>query len=134
MTPVPARRHRRLQALAAVVIAAVSALAAAPWLEPRAGDLALVLAPSPETAVADQIVVAAITEETLAGFPYRSPIDRAFLAGLIERLDAAGARTIGLDILIDQPSDQQKDARFFQALDASATPVVLAVAPTPERS
>ena len=128
MTPAPARRHRRLQALAAVVIAAVSALAAAPWLEPRAGDLALVLAPSPETAVSDQIVVVAITEETLAGFPYRSPIDRAFLAGLIERLDAAGARAIGLDILIDQPSDPQKDSRFFQALDASATPVVLALA------
>eukprot|EP00873_Tetraselmis_striata_P034867 jgi/Tetstr1/455131/TSEL_041983.t1 len=102
MTPAPARRHRRLQALAAVFVAA--------------------------TAVADQIVVVAITEETLAGFPYRSPIDRAFLAGLIERLDAAGARAIGLDILIDQPSDPKKDARFFQALDASATPVVLALA------
>jgi adenylate cyclase len=128
MTPAPARRHWRLQAFAAVLIAAVIALAAAPWLEPRAGDLALAVAPSPEAAVADRVVVVAITEETLAAFPYRSPIDRAFLAELIERLDSAGARAIGLDILIDQPSDPQKDARFFQALDGAATPVVLALA------
>ncbi|WP_051242511.1 adenylate/guanylate cyclase domain-containing protein [Stappia stellulata] len=128
MMPAPARRRWRLQALAAVMIAALTALAASPWLEPRAGDLAMALAPSPEAAVADQVAVVAITEETLAGFPYRSPIDRAFLATLIARLDAAGARAVGLDVLIDQPSDPQKDTRFFQSLDASDMPVVLALA------
>ncbi|SDU33534.1 adenylate/guanylate cyclase domain-containing protein [Stappia sp. ES.058] len=128
MISAPARRHWRLQAVAAILIAVLAALVAVPWLEPRAGDWALALAPSPGAVVTNQIVVVAITEDTLSTFPYRSPVDRAFLAGLIARLDDAGARVVGLDILIDQPSEPIKDARFFKTLDAVSVPVVLALA------
>ena len=40
------------------------------------------------------VVIAAITEDTVAQFPYRSPVDRAFLAELIQTLDRKGAKVI----------------------------------------
>lgn len=61
------------------------------------------------------IVIAAITEDTLARFPYRSPVDRAFLADLLRVLEAKGAKAILLDVLLDQPTEPEKD----QALAAS---------------
>ena len=42
----------------------------------------------------------------------RSPVDRAFLADLIERLRAAKVRAIGIDILFDQPTIPQNDERL----------------------
>lgn len=77
------------------------------------------------------IVIAAIGDSTLARFPYRSPIDRGFLAGMIEALDRAGARAVGLDIIFDQPTEPAKDEALRLALDRAAMPVVL-LAVTPE--
>ncbi len=74
------------------------------------------------------IVIVAITEDSLATLPYRSPLDRAMLAGLINRVREAGARAIGLDVLIDQPTEPAKDAALHQALADPAT-VVLAAGP-----
>ena len=65
-----------------------------------------------------QIVILAITEDTLATFPYRFPVDRGFLADLIEVLNAAGARIIALDILFDQPTEARKDERLRKVLTA----------------
>jgi adenylate cyclase len=43
-----------------------------------------------------RVVILGITEATLAGFPYASPIDRGFLAGLVDRMAADGAmRALG---------------------------------------
>jgi CHASE2 domain-containing sensor protein len=39
-----------------------------------------------------KIVVVAINEQTLSQFPYRSPIDRAFLAKLLQTLEAKQAK------------------------------------------
>lgn len=61
------------------------------------------------------IVLLSITEDTLATFPYRFPVDRGFLAGLVDHLGAAGAKAIGLDILFDQPTEPGKDAAFREA-------------------
>lgn len=82
---------------------------------------------TPHRPANDDVVVVAVTEETLATLPYRSPIDRAFLAQMLARLDAAGPRAIGLDILFDQPTEAEKDARLRATLAAMSTPVVLAV-------
>ena len=70
------------------------------------------------------IVLIGITEATLDDFPYRSPIDRGFLAGLIEALGAAQVRAIGLDLLLDRPTEPTKDAALRRALQASAVPLV----------
>ncbi|MGB0629611.1 MAG: ATP-binding protein [Alphaproteobacteria bacterium] len=66
-----------------------------------------------------------ITEDTLAQYPYRFPLDRGMLADAIERFNAAGVRAIGMDILFDQPTEASKDKRLADAVSASAVPVVV---------
>jgi class 3 adenylate cyclase/CHASE2 domain-containing sensor protein len=81
---------------------------------------------APPSLAANEIVIVAIDERVLADLPYRSPIDRGFLADLLEGLEAAGPRAIGLDILLDRPTEPAKDARFKALLTAHAVPVVVA--------
>lgn len=81
-----------------------------------------VLGPQPQNY--PDIIVIGLTEETLSAFPYRSPIDRAFLATLIDTLAAKGVRAIGLDVVLDRPSEPDKDARLRQALQRTDLPVI----------
>jgi len=80
----------------------------------------------------DDIVIVTITEDTLKAFPYRSPLDRAFLAEVIDKLSAAGPKVIGIDILFDQESEAEKDAALREAIETSVTerdvPVVIVTA------
>ncbi|WP_165943382.1 adenylate/guanylate cyclase domain-containing protein [Roseicella aquatilis] len=71
-----------------------------------------------------RLVLIGITEATLDPFPYRSPVDRGFLAGLVEHLAAAGVAAIGLDILLDRPTEPAKDAALRAALHRQAVPTV----------
>jgi len=72
----------------------------------------------------NQIVIVRITEETLAKLPYRSPVDRGFLADKIQYLQGLGIRAIGLDILFDQPTEAEKDARLQTLLRQSDIPII----------
>ena len=76
------------------------------------------------------MVVVAITEETLATLPYRSPVDREFLARLLAALEAAKPRAIGIDILFDQRTEQAKDEALRKKLLNLSVPVVVAEAGT----
>lgn len=76
------------------------------------------------------IVIVAFTEETLALTRRRSPLDRRLLAEVLDRLDAAGARAIGVDILVDQPTTPEADDALLDVLARLRTPVVLAYATT----
>jgi class 3 adenylate cyclase/CHASE2 domain-containing sensor protein len=71
-----------------------------------------------------RVAIIAITPETLAAFPYNSPIDRGFLAGLIDRLAVAGVAGVGLDVLFDRPTEAAKDAALRRALLGARIPVV----------
>jgi adenylate cyclase len=71
-----------------------------------------------------QIALIGIGEETLAAFPYRSPVDRGFLARLVDDLAAAGVAAIGLDLLFDQPTEPEKDRALRVALVRQVVPVV----------
>ncbi len=82
----------------------------------------------------DRIIIIGITEETLARLPYRSPIDRAFLARLIDALAAAQPKAIGLDILFDRPTEPAKDLEFQRVMGSIAVPVVAALEQTPRPS
>ncbi len=55
------------------------------------------------------IIVVTITEETLQRFPYRSPLDRKFLADLLQNLADKKVRGVLLDMLLDQPTEPEKD-------------------------
>lgn len=112
-----------------VLLAATTAIVARP-LENFMRDL-MTSTISPFTAPdASNIVIVTITEETLAQFSYRSPIDRGFLAELVTRIARAGPLAIGIDLLFDQPTEPAKDAALAAAMRASAAPVVLAYATT----
>lgn len=82
---------------------------------------------APETSQHTDIVILTISEETMAQLPYRSPIQRSFLAGLLKSLDAAQPKAIGLDILFDQPTTAADDLKLRQVLTSMTTPVVLAI-------
>ncbi|MBK8175110.1 MAG: adenylate/guanylate cyclase domain-containing protein [Rhodospirillales bacterium] len=89
------------------------------WAE----DVCIALMSPPQPQHPD-IVIVAVTEDTLAALPYRSPLDRDFLAGLIERLEDAGARAIGLDILLDQPTEPEKDAHLSRVIETAPIPII----------
>lgn len=135
MTPVSAHAprpagplQRFVVALVAILLSVTIALPLATRIEPVLGDFLVIHFLDTNARKSDQIVIVTITEETLAAFPYRSPIDRGFLGDLIATIDAAAPRAIGLDILLDGPSDPGKDQHLFDIIDAASAPVVLAIA------
>ncbi len=73
-----------------------------------------------------RIILIPYTQDTLRATEKRSPLDRATLSRALANIDRMGAKAIGVDILIDQP--QQEDAQLFATLKAMKTPVSLAYA------
>jgi adenylate cyclase len=65
-------------------------------------------------------------DDTLIETRKRSPLDRAILARALISIDDMGAKAIGIDILIDQPQDE--DAQLVAALRAMKTPTFIAYA------
>jgi class 3 adenylate cyclase len=77
-------------------------------------------------APATNIVVVTITDETLAGLPYRSPLDRGLLSELLSTLEAKGVAVIGLNVLIDRATEPDKDAALHSTLRRLKIPIVVA--------
>lgn len=99
-------------------------------LENSAADIRIAALQPPQPQSKD-IVVAAITEETVTQFPYRSPVDRAFLAQLLQHLERKGARLIVLDVLFDQATEPDKDEALKEAMRALKVPLVVSYISTP---
>lgn len=74
------------------------------------------------------VLILSINEETLAGLQYRHPVDRAFLANALKVLDQAQPRVIGLDVLLDQATEESKDQALRDQLANMRTPVYAAFA------
>jgi class 3 adenylate cyclase/CHASE2 domain-containing sensor protein len=130
----PAETHRRISAqqLGIALIVAFAALLAtilpeAPTLtksvEEWASDLRIALFTPREAQHAD-IIIVALTDETLDLLPYRLPVDRGYMAGLIRTLNEKGVRLIGIDILFDRYTEPVKDNILKRALDSSNAPIV----------
>jgi adenylate cyclase len=84
----------------------------------------------PQRPTTANVVVAGISEDTLSAFPYRSPIDRAFLASVINALARSGVVAIGLDVVLDRATEPEKDEALRRALTHTEIPVVaISVAP-----
>jgi adenylate cyclase len=113
-----------------LAVMAVRWLAFLANLESIAADVRVAVMQPPMPPQKD-IVIAAITEETLAGFQYRSPVDRGFLADLLRTLERKGARQIGLDVLFDQPTEPAKDEALRRALRELRVPVTVSYTVTP---
>lgn len=78
------------------------------------------------------IVIAELNEDTLAMFPYRSPVDRGFLAMLLKTLEARKPRAIGLDVLFDQETEPEKDQLLKETIANLSVPLVVSYVDQPE--
>ncbi len=83
-------------------------------------------AAAPKVEQDDRIAIVAYDDETLTLTGKRSPLDRIVLAKALTRIDAMGAKSIGIDILIDQP--QPEDQALVAAFQNMKTPTWLAYA------
>ena len=78
-----------------------------------------------------EVVVVAINEATVTQFQYRSPIDREFLSKTLKTLEKKGAKAIGLDVIIDQPTEIFKDNLLKKTVDELKTPLFISYSITP---
>jgi adenylate cyclase len=74
----------------------------------------------------DRIILIPYTQDTLRATEKRSPLDRSVLARALANIDRMGAKSIGVDILIDQP--QLEDQQLMSTLRGMRTPLRLAYA------
>jgi adenylate cyclase len=73
----------------------------------------------------DRIALVEITNDTLAPYPYVSPIDREMLAELIRVVDASEPKAIGLDFIFDRGTERSKDDTLVQSIRDAHAPIVL---------
>jgi class 3 adenylate cyclase/CHASE2 domain-containing sensor protein len=78
-----------------------------------------------------RVVIVAITEDTLKLFPYRSPVDREFLATLLKTLEQRQPAAIGVDILFDQETEPDKDALLHETLGQLTVPLAVSYSDSP---
>ncbi len=76
----------------------------------------------------ERVLIIAYTDQTLVDLQKRSPLDRGMLARALRNIDSMGAKAIGIDILFDQPQDE--DGELLDALWSMQTPVSVAYAET----
>lgn len=73
-----------------------------------------------------RIVMIVYNDQTLIDTRKRSPLDRRTLAQALRTIDGMGAKSVGIDILFDQPQDE--DAELLSAFRAMKTPTWIAYA------
>ncbi|WP_017664218.1 adenylate/guanylate cyclase domain-containing protein [Porphyrobacter sp. AAP82] len=73
-----------------------------------------------------RVVLVVYTDQTLIAARKRSPLDRGLLAKTLQTLDTFAPKAIGIDILFDQPQDE--DEELVAALRGMKTPVAVAYA------
>lgn len=59
-----------------------------------------------------RIALVYVTEKSLAPYHYVSPTNRGLLSDLLKAIDAANPEAIGLDFVIDRPTEPDLDRRF----------------------
>lgn len=75
-----------------------------------------------------RVVMVVYNDRTLIDLRKRSPLDRGMLARALRNIDGMGATAIGIDMLFDQPQDEDDD--LIATLRAMQTPVSVGYAET----
>ena len=119
-------------ALVAALLAGLSSWAAPVDVSERWSEDLRVALLTPEEAQSTDVVIAAVDEDTLEGLSCRSPIDRRLLSELLRTLEHKGARAIGVDLLLDQPSSPESDLALSETLRSLSVPLVVASASVEE--
>lgn len=81
---------------------------------------------APRVGQDQRILMLVYDDQTLIATRKRSPLDRGLLARALRNIDAMGAKSIGIDILFDQPQDE--DVELLSTLHGMRTPVWLGYA------
>ena len=71
-----------------------------------------------------RILLVEYSDQTLIEAKKRSPLDRGMLADALKKLDQLGPKAIGIDIIFDQPQDE--DPLLIETLRAMKTPTAIA--------
>jgi len=98
------------------------------WLEHWSGDLRTAYFADRLPSQHPGVAVIGITDETLAAFPYRLPVDRGYLARLVTTLADMKPRAIGIDLLALRATEPEKDRAFVAAIASAPVPIAVAVA------
>jgi adenylate cyclase len=72
-----------------------------------------------------RVAVVGINDQALSEFKTRIPIDRGLLAKIIEAVDAAGAKVIGIDILFTRLAPGDHEQELIEAIRRAKAKVVL---------
>src|SRR6185503_8829701 len=75
-----------------------------------------------------QVALVTISDDTLAEYKTILPVDRHLLARLVDALDTAGAKVIGLDFLFATPAPDDNELLLIDAIRRARAKVVLAAA------
>ena len=111
-----------------------------PWVDAQGADVPTPVTGEAERALYDyrvfrfapsvrqdeRVLLVVYDDQTLIAARKRSPLDRGLLAKALRSLDTMGAKAIGIDILFDQPQDE--DDELVATLRAMKTPVSVAYA------
>jgi adenylate cyclase len=63
-----------------------------------------------------KVAIVRITEESVADFPYFLPVNRGYFADIIDAVDKAGARAIGLDFYFTRGTEKHFDDKLKDTL------------------
>src|SRR6185312_4570517 len=91
-------------------------------------EISRLISPKP---IYEDIVILAVNENTLRQFQYRSPLDRAFLSKILNKVAKGKPKAIGVDFLFDQPTEPAKDAKLKATLANLPVPLVVAYTDNP---
>lgn len=133
--PNPAQRYSRVfQTVCLALLIALGALgpkiAPLSRAEQMLDDLRIGLFENQIPVQNNDITIITINEDTLRSLKTRSPIPRWFLADLINFIDSAEPKAIGVDILIDQSDNiPGSDQALINQLHDTAAPIVFAWLP-----
>jgi CHASE2 domain-containing sensor protein len=82
----------------------------------------------------DDVVLIRITEDSLTGYPYLSPIDRGLSAELVRQVAEAKPAMIGIDFIFDRTTEPSKDEALLALLKDVNGRVPVVIGAVDERS
>jgi CHASE2 domain-containing sensor protein len=72
-----------------------------------------------------KVAIVRITEESVADFPYFLPVNRGYFADIIDAVDKAGAKAIGLDFYFTRDTEKKFDDKLHETLRRLKTKLVV---------
>lgn len=69
------------------------------------------------------VALVLVGDDSISGYPYQMPVNRKLIATLLQAIDQAGAKSVGLDFIFDRPTEH--DDLLLAAIAKARAEVVL---------